>query len=1030
MTNEKSNEPLQDISDVLGRLKYSYVNGESVNNDTPPVDSQGKGNDIYDDDLKNELRARFMTNGSSVTEANDELYKIDETFIEEHENNTCNTKNREEAYELHTAKEKSEITGEYEVTEDAEVTDESEITEEAEITDEPEATEAPKITDEPEITEEAEIIDEPEVAERSKVAEEIEFSEKAIVKQGGEAEDTSDDEVTYDEDDTDVYDEADDDDKEPLTEEEIEMLRALAYDDDDLMGDGDNRKRTYTKNDSAMYADRGSLYVVRSDDADNGLFYKNMKEQSDKNSVADESTNVEEDIDTGENDQNTSDTDKSQNEQFEKSDEEKYELSSADLSLLLQFGCDDEILEIASEKDIERMSVASSLDNIEEEIHSSDEYGMLNSEKEFDTPIGDSAKSADLRQTLEEKIFSVYDDDYRKKRGGSLLRLIISASTSLLLFFYDFLPLVGVQLPGIMDRKEYYQAYVLIGLQLLLLCMLPSVKKVWAGIRRLFSRNPDGYSMLAVVLLVTVVYDIGAMTAKAGTPPVFHFVVSLAIVAVTAAECAMLTFEMRNYNYFFSDVLSRASGNTMIGLNAEDQLKSDVGFTLERSAGKGSTAEKMYLGGLDPTQNVYIPRDVSSTSGYFVASKLKSRKSTAPIVLILPAVIVAIVVGILTPVLEANADFQRGMAASLVALLITLPLSVCITSWLPFCIFNEQNRKRGFSFVNEQGAEQYSDCNVFVFRDMHVFEKCSPKSVNLATYDGTSREVLIGCLRSFYNCIGGPLSQVFSTNDQKSSVYDNCRLRRVAKSGVEAVVGANYSLLVGDEQFMARYGISFPKVTFKKEGDEVFSICVSINGRSTARIIVKYVVKEMFEMFAKRLEEDNIYCAVETFDPMINTRLLLKLRGVEKPPISVVHLGIEEHISRSDKRKEEMLHESSEESIGVLAKKSRLNLAVAVTCAKSMCRLRKYVNLYCYSSAILGGVLAFFNVFFGWTESINEFLILLYWIGIFAGFAALTFTNLPKKDRFSMELYRNEERADNMADNILATSRSDVDDEN
>ena len=233
-----------------------------------------------------------------------------------------------------------------------------------------------------------------------------------------------------------------------------------------------------------------------------------------------------------------------------------------------------------------------------------------------------------------------------------------------------------------------------------------------------------------------------------------------------------------------------------------------------------------------------------------------------------------------------------------------------------------------------------------------------------------------------------------------------CRLKRVAKSGVEAVIGNNYSVLVGNEQFMSRYGISFPQISFKNKNDEIFSLCVSINGRASGRIIVKYVINEMFEMLAWRLKEDGIYCVLESFDPMISTELLARLRDKELPPISVVRLGVEDITRVSLRRKEDVLSGVKENCSGLIARRSRLNLVVAAINAKRTVNMRRRANLVCYALGAVGFAVSMASLFLNWNAGINEFYLLLFWLICGGAVAATVFFSLPRTDRFTLEAYR------------------------
>ena len=62
-----------------------------------------------------------------------------------------------------------------------------------------------------------------------------------------------------------------------------------------------------------------------------------------------------------------------------------------------------------------------------------------------------------------------------------------------------------------------------------------------------------------------------------------------------------------------------------------------------------------------------------------------------------------------------------------------------------------------------RSAEDIEKCDMLVFNDLHMFEPCDAKSVNLAIYDSTSRSVLLSCLNSVYSEIGGPLQSAFAS---------------------------------------------------------------------------------------------------------------------------------------------------------------------------------------------------------------------------------------------------------------------------
>jgi hypothetical protein len=371
--------------------------------------------------------------------------------------------------------------------------------------------------------------------------------------------------------------------------------------------------------------------------------------------------------------------------------------------------------------------------------------------------------------------------------------------------------------------------------------------------------------------------------------------------------------------------------------------------------------------------------------------------------LIIPSVALSLIIGVLALVMSGK--FWIGVAGTNLSLLLTLPIVSTLSVWLPFDMMSSIAKKEGFAFAGEGSVESYSDCDVAIFSDLHLFAKCQASQVNLAFYDGTAKDVLLGCLNAFYKEVGGPMSDTFANAENKK--LGECRLTRVAKSGVEAVVGSNYSVLVGSESFMARYGISFPNVILNSDDDRVYTLCVSINGRATARIAVRYAINEQFEMFVYRLAQQGISCAVETYDPMINTELLSKLRGESSTPISIVHMSAQDREIRRDDR-ERILFEASGEEIGVVARRSRFNLVLALYAAKQLSKLRKYCNLISIAISSIGVILSALMASLGLVAGFGAFWVILCWL-LFAG--ALTTVSLlmiPDKNKFSYEAYKAE----------------------
>ena len=366
----------------------------------------------------------------------------------------------------------------------------------------------------------------------------------------------------------------------------------------------------------------------------------------------------------------------------------------------------------------------------------------------------------------------------------------------------------------------------------------------------------------------------------------------------------------------------------------------------------------------------------------------------------LSTVIVSAIAALLLTVVSGiiYEDLWIASATFMITFNLMLPIIVTVADWLPFERLSAQNYNYGAAFASEASAEQYGDCDMLVFKDMHLFEKCDSRNVNLAIYDSTPKAVLLSCLNSLYSEIGGPLESAFAS--LKLSSLGKCKINRIARSGVEALVGSSYSVLVGDEQFMSRYGIFFPAAALGREEDKIYTLCVSINNRPTARIAVKYKINERFYELLQKLADDKIYCVIETYDPMISTELFVRVRTYKGAPVNIVHRNAAEHALDKQNKKETALVSAMSDELSILARGSRLNLAAAVSNAKKMRLLRTLLNVASGVIIALGALLSAILVLTESIASFNALFVLLYWIVSFLALAGIMVWKFPQRDRF------------------------------
>lgn len=1004
---KKQTDGAQNIDGVLEQLKQSYsADAKSVDD---IIDNESASEDVSHDELQARLRSQFLSDEAKSVESSDD-YSIDEEFLKDAYDNGEITETSE-ATEIQN----EEKGNEYEYDEAIIEEDKEDALEKA---DDEEDQEIEKAEVRQGYQEEYQENEEISAYEGSQALQEEEYNEAAQEiyeeEKDQEIQESDSESIQINVSSEKVYiDEEDDDDSLwnedenyiPITFEDVEDEA-----DDELSFEMVEDTRTAAEISEDNYVD----VFYRSNEQDP---YENMsfKERISENAPTVDSLEAEL-VDMGDDDFTLEEFDEAKSIPLmldddgalleEEQTEEKEnnasssameELDRSDLALLLEFGYTEEILQNVSDEKIEELSDDELMDDIlQENISEAEDFEVfdVSNSAENSTSASDDQALADFEEAeqdekkrfekLKNKINKQYDG-YRKKRGGILLKFIISAVLTLVLLVYEIIPLLGVDVGGVFDRDRYFFAYVLVGLQLLILAVLPAVKDIFESFKRVLSKGIDAYVIAGTSFLLTVIYDFIAVFSK-DPLTTFHFCAALVVAFAQLSELMKITTEIRNYEYYFSEYIFDGD------MTEVEKFK----FTLVKSEGRGSIAEKMYQGGLNENTSVYFSQNVESVSGFFEANKIGSKRNKATFGWVIASIVVALIFTIVSGIIYDG--IWVAPAAFLITFNLMMPITAIITEWLPFERLSKQNYAYGAAFASEGSIEALDKCDIIVFNDMHIFEKCNAKTVNLAIYDSTSKETLLSCLNAVYGEIGGPLQSALAS--RKTQSLGECKINRVAKSGVEALVGTSYSVLIGDEQFMSRYGIYFPKAALGKEEDKIFTLCVSINNRATARIAVKYKINETFYSILQKLLEDNIYCAVQTYDPMINAELIARVRPFKGVPVNVVHKNSSDFELEQHQHKSGALYAVSGEELSILARGSRLNLAVAISNAKKIRKLRIFLNICSGAILCVGALTALMLVLSEKLMTVSWLFVFVYWLISGAVTAGLMIWKFPQKDRF------------------------------
>lgn len=548
---------------------------------------------------------------------------------------------------------------------------------------------------------------------------------------------------------------------------------------------------------------------------------------------------------------------------------------------------------------------------------------------------------------------------YGRERLFTGLRVLGCAVFTLLLLFYELFSAFDVDYPAV---------YMLIGMQLLVFSAAFAWRELWTGFKRAFTFKADKWSFVSVVCAFTLVYGaVIAVTSPSRISYTFGTLTSVYILIGLIFEFLEVNREIKCFEIYSSE---------------------EKKFTVSTKAGGGSCAEKMYRGGVSRNSRIFEPRTIDFPRGYFSAVNRSQGTDKLITYSIAPAIISAAVALVVCAMLGSPAD---GAIAAFMCVLVALcPLSSFAVHNLLIYKTSSYLYGRGSAVAGEVMATKYAECDYMVFGDMHLFRRASAENNGIVIYDEKNSSRVVGYLDALYGAIGGPMSEIFSG---ALSAKHTVKLRRIAKNGVEAAIDGAHSLILGDADFCRRYGIIFEGLENTKEGDGILGF--AIDGRPAAKLCCRYKCEPVFEMLLEKMGEAGIRCAIETYDPAINSAFAASCRERKANPVNVIHKNAADYYGAD----QSFLNEDT----GLVVCASRLKLVESVVWCKRFCRALRICTIFqCISSGLIFAALAALVVL-GHIGAVNQYYLLLAQALTMLPTFVTMLVGFPKKNHFSVQ---------------------------
>jgi len=600
------------------------------------------------------------------------------------------------------------------------------------------------------------------------------------------------------------------------------------------------------------------------------------------------------------------------------------EVDETDVNLMIAFGMDDEL---AKTIDSDRR------EQVEQEI------------SDMEREMEEEAEEEEVEYTSAAQNKSIFAE-YRKKYGSITLKLAVCAVLLLIAFLYENITVFGGTLADAIHPEIYPVTHIMIDLQLVLLGGALIWRRLKDGILSLVRFKPTPDSMIALLTLLTVIYDVGVCFLPYGTRPyLYGFPMLMGIMAALVFEL----FNLRREIFSFNIVASKR-----------------IKFTVGRLDAEQARAELEALGEYLPEDPSFFKLNKTSfVDGFF--RKMRPSGSNRRILRLLLSFSVALSAAMVGLGALWTGNLFSGVTVGYACLLMCTPMALYLTYSLPFYRASRIAYEQDSAILGEGAIDEYSEASSITFDDRDVFPSYGVKVRSIKVFGNNRIDSIIYHAASVFRIAGGPLADVFDIATAELGHSEDVRLLAVENDGIEAMVSGTH-LHFGKDEYLRRHG--FAPMVDDDDGQVgsagiMYMVC---DDEVAAKMYIQYRIDPDFEATLKQLYRYGICVGIKTLDPNIDDEMLARRIKLDRYPVRILKCSQAEDNTKVLERADSRL----------VSKHSAKALLKAFTlCSKvqRMIRLDSVINVI---SLFIGVVIMLVSLVLGGAGQIPSVYVALY----------------------------------------------------
>ncbi len=538
------------------------------------------------------------------------------------------------------------------------------------------------------------------------------------------------------------------------------------------------------------------------------------------------------------------------------------ELDATDINLMVAFGLDDELAKTMG------ADVAA---KIAEEIDAE--------AKEHEDKVRRSVKNEYVDSAQTGKIAS----EFKRRSSHLKAKILLSAIFTLLLLLYENLEIFGVQFGGALNPAVYPVVYIMVSLQIMLICGAVGYEQLLGGCADLFCGriNPSSIAFVGNVAAIAYSVILAESTVIPNEPTLFN------------ACAASMTLFAIVYDYITvkRDILA-------FNIVSSKRPKYAVRYMTAAEAGiPGGLFEDddVSEGGILRIEKTKFVDDFFART----TAKTKSGKAYAAAYICI-SLIAAIVIGVYAGMHGDSENSVSAINAAFVTFFATMPLSLFLAMAYPFYKGTSNAYDLDGTVLGESAAEEYAEAGAVCFDDVDAFPSYGVKVQNIKIYNNHRIDRVLYYAASAFKVAGGPLADVFEVATMEIGTSDDVVVEAATEGYLEATVDEK-NIIFARADVLREYGINLPDSVIGEDdalSAEVCPMYMLREGRLMAKLLIRYMMDSDFEFLLKELSDEGMCACIKTFDPNIDDALVTMKLGGGRYPFRVLRYNDTDEVHR------------------------------------------------------------------------------------------------------------------------------------